>query len=460
MDRRDKLGTDSEMGTTRALAVIAISHQRAPLAILEQVNLDADGCTTLAHTLVQCEGVSEAAVLSTCNRTELYLAGDAPDVRVALDHLLTQTGSTLDVIDDYVRFATGENVALHLFRVAAGLESRVAGEREILGQVRSAITVSRDAGTVGSHLDCLFRSAIAVGRRVQQTDRTSPALLPQVGLDAARADPTKPVGLTMVMGAGLIAAETARELVAREMDFVVCARRMERAALLANRPEQVVSFDELAATLDRVEVVVCATGARAPLLRVTDVEAAMTRRAGRPLVIVDLSLPRNVDPAAGRVPGVRLLDLEDLVSGSSLVEVRRRSDIVDEEFKRFGSWLAGQVAGHLISLLHSSINDLCRDTLVASLAGTGMSSHAIDAATRTIAGKLLHAPTLAIKTLMAEGDEPGARAILASHGIAAGNDETKTMSAARTVKLVARSGRRCGEVGRVRLRAPLAKIAS
>ena len=449
------------MGTTKALAVIAISHQRAPLAILEQVNLDTEGCTTLAQTLVYCDGVSEAAVLSTCNRTEIYLAGDAPDVHGALGHLLAQTNSTFDVADHYVRHATGENVALHLFRVAAGLESRVAGEREILGQVRSAIAVSREAGTVGSHLDCLFRSAIAVGRRVHQTDRTSPALLPQVGLDAARPDPTKPVGLTMVMGAGLIAAETARELVDRGMDFVVCARRVERAALLAQRPEQVVSFDELASTLDRAEVVVCATGARAPLLRVGDVEAAMARRAGRPLVIVDLSLPRNVDPAAGRVPGVRLLDLEDLVSGSSLVEMRRRTELVDEEFKRFGSWLAGQVAGHLIGQLHARINDLCQDALESSLADTGMSSQAIEAATRSIAGRLLHAPTLAIKALMAEGDEPGARAILASYGIAPGSGETKNTLAARTVTLVARSGRRCGEVGRVKLRAPLAtKIAS
>src|SRR4029077_15689686 len=112
------------------------------------------------------------------------------------------------------------------------------------------------------------------------------------------------------------------ELVARGMDYVVCARRVERAATLASRPDQVVSFDDLQAVLDRADVVVCATGARAPLLSVADAESAMTRRGGRPLVIVDLSLPRNIDPAAGRVPGLRLLDLEDLVSGSSVVELR------------------------------------------------------------------------------------------------------------------------------------------
>ena len=178
-------------------------------------------------------------------------------------------------------------------------------------------------------------------------------------------------------------------------------------------------------------------------------------------MIVDLSLPRNVDPAVGRVPGVRLLDLEDLVSGSSRVEVRRRTEIVDDEFRRFESWLAGQIAGNLIGQLHAGINDLCRDTLEASLRDAGLSSQAIEAASRSLAGRLLHAPTLAIKALMAEGDETAARAILSSYGIASGSGGTKSVPAARSVMLVARSGRRNGEVGRVRLRTPLAaRIAS
>jgi len=456
------------MGTTKVMAVVAISHQRAPMEILEQVSLDADGCAELAKTLSQCDGVSEAVVLSTCNRTELYLAGSQPDVRAAISALIDQTHGTLDLLDEYVRHATGENVALHLFRVAAGLESRVSGEREILGQVRSAIAVARTAGTVGSHLECLFRSAIAVGRRSQQTDGSAPSLLPQLGLDAARGAATKPVGLTVVMGAGMMAAATVAELVARGMEFVVCARRLERAALLVSRPDQVVSFDDLPSVLDRAEVVVCATGARAPLLSVADVELAMARRGGRPMVIVDLSLPRNVDPAAGSVPGLRLLDLEDLVSGSSMVELRRRTEIIDDEFRRFKSWLAGQIAGHMIAVLHAGIHTLCQEALEASLADSGVSSTAVVAASRSVAGKLLHAPTLAIKALMAEGDEPGARAILASFGTVAGSPSCEVdqqpaqsgMSERRTighntraVTLVARSGQRRHEVGPMRPKA-------
>jgi glutamyl-tRNA reductase len=435
------------------------------MAILEQVNLDADGCAHLANTLMQCEGVTEAVVLSTCNRTELYVAGSQPDVRAALGALVDQTHGTLEVLDQYVRTATGENVALHLFRVAAGLESRVSGEREILGQVRSAIGVAREAGTVGSHLECLFRSAIAVGRRAQQTDGNAPSLLPQIGLDAARAT-TKADGLTVVMGAGMMAAATVAELVARGLDFVVCARRLERAELLVSQPDQVVSFDDLPSVLDRADVVVCATAARTPLLSVADVELAMARRGGRPLVIVDLSLPRNVDPAAGSVPGLRLLDLEDLVSGSSVIELRRRTEIIDDEFRRYKSWLAGQIAGHMIAVLHAGVHALCQETLEASLADSEVSATAIMAASRGIAGKLLHTPTLTIKALMAEGDEAGARAVLASFGILTGSptcevDEQPSASDvgdqidghhARTVRLVARSGNRPYEIGRVRIR--------
>ncbi|HEY0519888.1 MAG TPA: glutamyl-tRNA reductase [Ilumatobacteraceae bacterium] len=446
------------MTRTKALAVVAVSHQRAPLAILERVNLDREGCATLARTLTALPGISEAVVLSTCNRTELYIAGAAPDPTAAVNALVDHIGVAPGFLDQYARHASGPNCALHLFRVAAGLESRVSGEREILGQVRSAIAVAREAGTVGSHLDCMFRSAIAVGRRAQQSDDWAPSLLPQIGLNAATGETTELPGLTVVMGAGQMAAGTVRELMSRGMDFVVCARRVERAALLASRPEQVIAFDELHSVLDRAEIVVCATGARTPLLTARDAELAMARRGGRPLVIVDLSLPRNVDPAAGQVPGLRLLDLEDLVSGSTVIELRRRTDIIDEEFRRFTGWIGGQVAGQMIAALHRGVHDITREAMEASLTSAGVSPAEIDAAARTIAGRLLHAPTMCIKSLMAEGDEIAARAILASYGVSGWSGLDASDGAAvnghsgRSVTLVARSGHRRHDVGHGRIR--------
>jgi glutamyl-tRNA reductase len=251
------------------------------------------------------------------------------------------------------------------------------------------------------------------------------------------------------------------------MDFVICARRVERAAVLAGRPEQVVPFDELHSVLDRAEVVVCATGARTPLLTVADAELAMARRRGRPLVIVDLSLPRNVDPAAGQVPGLRLLDLEDLVSGSSVIEMRRRTDIIDEEFNRFRAWLGGQVAGTMIAALHRGVHEIAAEAVHASLVDAGVSASEIQAIARTIAGRLLHAPIMSIKSLMAEGDEVAARAILASYGISGFTDQDVSdgaaafVQAARSVTLVARSGQRRHDGSRVRTRSgTAARIAS
>jgi glutamyl-tRNA reductase len=265
-----------------------------------------------------------------------------------------------------------------------------------------------------------------------------------------------------------MAAATVRELAARGMDYVVCARRLDRAALLAHHPEQVVPFDALHTVLDRADVVICATGARTPLLTVDDAELAMARRRGRPLVIVDLSLPRNVDPAAGQVPGLRLLDLEDLVSGSSIVELRRRTDIIDDEFRRFESWLGGQVAGQMIAALHKGVHSISREALEASFADAGVDATALDAASRSISGKLLHAPTMCIKALMAEGDEAAARAVLASYGIADWSisevmDGVTVMPPdnRRSVRLLGRSSRRRLEVGRVRIRhASRSSIAS
>jgi glutamyl-tRNA reductase len=269
------------------------------------------------------------------------------------------------------------------------------------------------------------------------------------------------------MGAGQMAAGTVRELAARGMDFVICARRVERAAVLASRPEQVVPFDELHSVLDRAEVVVCATGARTPLLTVQDAELAMARRRGRPLVIIDLSLPRNVDPAAGDVPGLRLLDLEDLVSGSSVMEMRRRTDIIDDEFTRFGAWLGGQVAGKMIAALHRRVRHITAEAVRASLADAGVSEPEIESAARIIAGRLLHAPTMSIKSLMAEGDEVAARAVLASYGISGFTDQDANDGAAalahagRSVTLVARSGHRRHDGARVRTRtAAASRIAS
>lgn len=413
------VGTESRsaLGEVSSLALVAITHQRAPLELLERVNVGTDASATVCGSLIGRAGVSEAVVVSTCNRTELYLHGPAPDTDFALRTLAIHCRASLDLFDGCVVTMWGADAALHLLRVTAGLESRVVGEVEVFGQIRSAIAAATASGSAGSYLTNLFRFATAAGRRAQRTiDHALIPSLPRLALDAARPNRVDPVGITVVLGSGAMAATTTRELAVRQLDYWVCARTPERAVRLARSADHVVAFEDLVAVLERANVVVCATGARIPLLRVADLVSVMARRAGRPLTIIDLSLPRNVEPAARHLPGIRLLDLDDLIADSSELQIRRREEIVGDELRRYQAWLAGRVVGHLIAQLRDSVQTACRATLERSN-DSAMSSEMLTATARTMANKLLHGPMVTIKNLIAAGDESTAFAVLASYGI-------------------------------------------
>jgi glutamyl-tRNA reductase len=201
----------------------------------------------------------------------------------------------------------------------------------------------------------------------------------------------------------------------------VCARRPERAARLATRPEHVLGFEELPLLLERAGLVICATGARTPLLTEPALRSASHARAGwPPLTIVDLSLPRNVDPAARQVAGVRLFDLDDLVEHSTEAQLQRRETIVSDELRRHRSWLAGHAAAPLLAQLHESVHALCRAVVAPWAATTGVEGAAVERAAHRVAGQLLHHPTVTVKELIARGDEPAALRVLAAYGVTPG----------------------------------------
>ena len=220
-----------------------------------------------------------------------------------------------------------------------------------------------------------------------------------------------------------MAGKTTAELAARGRDYRVCARRPERALRLAGSADRVVAFEGLTAALEHAQVVVCATGARLPLLRVADLEQVMARRAGRPLTIVDLSLPRNVEPTARDIAGIRLLDLDDLVAGTGQLHIRQREQIVGEQMLRYRSWLAGRTIGHLLAQLHDRVETECRHTIERTGIDGGETTESIAVTARSMANKLLHGPTVAIKNLIAAGDEAAALALLATYGV---GTESKT----------------------------------
>jgi glutamyl-tRNA reductase len=408
-----------------SLVLVAITHQSAPFALLERVALSSDDCTALASSLCRgTAGVSEAVVLSTCNRTEIYVAGRSPHHAAVVDALASLTGADRTELAAAALKAVDDDASLHLLRVAAGLESRVVGEGEILGQVRAAYGRAAEHGTVGPRLSGLFRWAASTGRRARRASFASGAALPSlasIALDEAAASPGFPA--VLLVGAGSMAAAVAGELTARRVAYRVCARRPDRAAHLA-RAAGVVPFDGLGGALDQVDVVVCATSARSPVLSVADLAAALQRRRGRPLTVVDLGLPRNVAPAAGAIAGVRLLDLAALSVDRGDLHLRRGAHVVAMEHRRYLSWLAGQAAGADIGRLRAHLLCVCRAQVVRDAAGGAMDAATVERLARSMAGVLAHRPTVVLKDLVAHGDTAAAAAVLSAFGLepSAGSD--------------------------------------
>jgi glutamyl-tRNA reductase len=390
----------------RPLTLVAVTHRVAPFSTLERVALDADAAGTLAVSLRALPGVDEAVVLSTCNRTELYLAAGPACVDDAVDALADHAGVGAGELRRIAAVLTDDDASRHLFRVAAGLESRVVGEGEILAQVRATAARAEGHPASGPGLNALFRWAAATGRRARRdAGGAVPPSLARTAVDAA--GPTAPGERTVVLGAGAMAAAVAAELRARNRPYVVAARRPERAATLTRRPDDAVHLDDVAAHLREATVVVCATAARTPVL-----DAALVGDGRRPLTVVDLSMPRNVAADVGALDGVRLLDLEHLRGGGGDLHVRRAGDVVAAEHDRYRLWLAGRAAGPVIAALRRRVTDLCLDE-----ARRHLDPPAAAAFARRVAGRVLHTPTVAIKRLSEQGDVAAIDALGAALGV-------------------------------------------
>ena len=396
--------------------LLRITHAVAPVSVLEQVALDAEQAEAVARAMLLDPGVSEAVVLSTCNRMELYVAGPAPDAERALRVLAAHCTAGLEVLHRYVTCERDAQAAGHAMRVAAGLESRAVGEVEILAQLRSALGAARSAGTIGPSLSNLFRFVMSAGRQARRTGRVRDVpSLAQLALDAALPGGPK-AKVTLVVGSGAMAALTVQELLRRKADYVVCARRFDRASQVARSAARVVPFEDLMSAVRAADTVICATGARSPLLRLADLERVMRERGERPLTIIDLSMPRNVDAAAGDLVGLRLLNLDDLACDVS-EDVQHREVTIDANVRRYRTWLAGHAAGALIATLHERVLADCLAGLDDASQPTDVAAEAIRASAALTAHRLVHDATVRIKDHVDAGNEAAAYAVLATYGI-------------------------------------------
>jgi len=388
------------------IVLVGVSHHRAPVELRERAALSRDQAAELARRLSGPSG--EAVCLSTCNRTELYLADEAAAdaerrAEAALLALEADLGPALYRLQD-------EAAALHLFRVAAGLDSMVPGEGEILGQVRAAY----EAGSTGPILDRLFRQALHAGRkaRVETAIGESPASVSS----AAAALAEQVFGdlrdrKVLVVGAGKIGDLAARNLLSRGAKIEwVANRSADRGAQLAARfGGDAVALDQIGEQLASADVVISSTSAPGWILEREQVERVLPVRKGRPLFLIDLAVPRDLDPSIHELDGCYLYDIDDVqaVVAETLAgrrrEAERAESIVAAEAERFREWQASLDVVPAIASLRARAEEIRAAELERARLNPS-ERRAAESVTTAVLNKLLHLPTIRMKEAAAAAD--------------------------------------------------------
>jgi glutamyl-tRNA reductase len=391
--------------------VVGLNHRNVPLDLLERMTVPAERLPKALHDLVSREHVTEAVVLSTCNRTEIYAAaekyhGAMADVRNSLSEV---THVAPEAFADHLYAYHDTAAVAHLFSVAAGLDSAVIGESEILGQVRQAWEAATAEGAAGAGLHMLFRHALEVGKRAR-TETGIGRSMTSVSSAAVALAAERLGDLTgkrvLVLGAGDMGEGMAVSLAAAGVAEVLVANRTpERAHELAERVGgRAVPLFDLPRVLADVDVLLTSTGATSVMVEHGDVEEVVRERAGREILIIDVAVPRDVDPAAADLPGVTLLDMDDLraFADAGLAERRREAakarDLVDEEVGRYREASTARQVAPVVTALRDHAETV-RLAEVERL-GRKLSDDeraALDALSKGLVAKLLHEPTVRLK---------------------------------------------------------------
>lgn len=389
-----------------SVVVVGVNQRSIPIDAFEQLAIDQDRMVKVLDDLTSSADISEAVVLSTCNRTEIYIRAERfhPAYADVRSSLARHSGLPLEAFGEHLYTHADADAARHLFGVACGLDSAVLGETEILGQVRKAFEMAKSAGVVGNQLSDIFTAAGTTGRKV----RASTGIARNITSvsRAAVAMATERLGsldgrAICVLGAGEMSeGMTVALRDAGTRRIVICNRSVDRAAELAERVGgDVVPLDRLAHTIADVDVLLTGTGANDLMVAHEALDEVMAQRPERPLLIVDIAVPRDVDPAAAEIPGVTLLDMEDLTAFAEVGRAERRGEIaavralIDDEVARFMSTTASRQVAPLVAAFRTDVETLRRDEVEKLGEKTDDETQAqIDAATRRVVNKLLHRP--------------------------------------------------------------------
>jgi len=396
------------------LLLLGVSHRTAPVELRERVDFARRGLDAALDALATRPGLAETVVLSTCNRAEIYAACDDLDAGTA--ELARFLATFHDVAEAEIephrfRLVDGE-VASHLFRVAAGLDSLVVGEPQILGQVKEAYAAATGRRRTGPLLNRLFHASFTVGKRVRsQTGLGEGAVsVSYAAVSLARKIFGDLSGLrVLILGAGEMAKLTAIHLQAQNVQKVVVASRtLQSAELLASRIDgEAIAWEAVDAALAQSAIVVTATGATEPVLTRDRLRTAMRRRGDHPLFVIDIALPRDVEPEAGEIDQVFLYNIDDLRAivhenlARRAVELERAEGIVREEVAQYEQWLRSRGAVPTVVALRRRFEDIRRaelERLEGKLSGLPPEAKdRVDEITHLIVEKLLLTPTEQLK---------------------------------------------------------------
>jgi glutamyl-tRNA reductase len=396
-----------------SVLVVGISHNSAPVSLLEAASVDADGLQKLLTDVAGCEHVSEAAVIATCNRLEIYTEVDRfhGSVEELSRRIIEGAGQTLETMLPHLYVHYDDGAVSHLFKVAAGLDSMAVGEGQILGQARAALQLGQEMGTVGPALNSLFQQALRVGKRSRaetDIDRSAPSLGSASLGRAARAVGDVRGKRVAVVGAGAMAG-LATATVSRmgAADVVVVNRTTANAERLAKEyAARAASLDKLAEEVAAADIVITCAGARGVLLPADMVGD----RSDHPVALIDLALPHDIDPDAASLPGVTLVDLAALAdelhaspAGKEVIAVR---DIVTQEVAAFLSARRQSAVTPTVVALRSmatGVVDAEMERLDNKLPDLDEATRAeVLRTVRRVADKLLHEPTVRVKELANE----------------------------------------------------------
>ncbi|TDJ16490.1 MAG: glutamyl-tRNA reductase [Gammaproteobacteria bacterium] len=393
------------------LFACGVNHQSAPVSMRERIVFGPEELPRALTELYGCEGVEEAAILSTCNRTDLYLGLQAGGDRAVKNWFQGYHGLSADELARHMYTHQADGAVRHVMRVASGLDSMVLGEPQILGQLKFAYGAARSSGTVGTLLGRLFQQAFFVAKRVR-TDTaigSSPVSIAFAAVALAR----QILGDLSAHTALLIGAGETIELAVRHLSgnrlgrMIIANRTLENAHRLASQfGGYAIELSEIPVHLAEADIVIASTASAGTILGVELVRRAMKARKRRPVFMVDIAVPLDIDPAVGALEDVYLYTVDDL---HEVIEENRRSrqdaarqaeEIIDQHVGRFMGWLGTRDVGATIRAVRGNAEDTRNQVLEKAyrrLAAGHPPEEVMHFLARALTNKLLHAPTVQIR---------------------------------------------------------------